>query len=212
MTERALVQQVTRLVHQRRARGDHQRQMQFVPLMPRAERRMINAKLRSGSVMHRARGNQPANQRPRRGHGRRWRIVKNSRVRRTREAGARLPIASKPIAKIVLGSGKPFPTASGTTEKRDQRNGSRSANKNANAAKRATLKSARVVRSNGRPRHRNSAPSGGTTKMYRQIPPELHPVRGNPVRTRSRRRHRVLRQVGCRDDGAAVAIRVRKYQ
>ena len=173
---------------------------------------MINAKLRSGSVMHRARGNQPANQRPRRGHGRRWRIVKNSRVRRTREAGARLPIASKPIAKIVLGSGKPFPTASGTTEKRDQRNGSRSANKNANAAKRATLKSARVVRSNGRRRHRNSAPSGGTTKMYRQIPPELHPVRRNPVWTRSRRLHRVLRQVGCRDDGAAVAIRVRKYQ
>jgi hypothetical protein len=48
--------------------------------------------------------------------------------------------------------------------------------------------------------------------MYRQIPPELHPVRRNPVRTRSRRLHRVLRQVGCRDDGAAVAIRVRKYQ
>jgi hypothetical protein len=79
-------------------------------------------------------------------------------VRQIREVGARWLIASKPIAKIDLGSGKPFPTASGTTEKHDQRNGSRSASKNANDAKRATLKSARVVRSNGRPRHNDSAP------------------------------------------------------
>ena len=198
--------------HQRSVRGDHRPLMRFVPPMRRVERRTISAKPRSASVMHGVRGNQPASQRPRRGNGRQWPIVRKSRVRRTREVGARLPIASERIAKIVLGSGRHLPIASGMTETRDRRNGNRSASKNANDARHATLKSARVVRRNGRPRHSDSAPSGGTTKMYRQIPPELHPVRGNPVRTRSRRRHRILRQVGCRDDGAAVAIRVRKYQ
>jgi hypothetical protein len=158
MTQRAPIQQVTRLARQRRAHGGHQLQMQFVPLMRRAERRTINAKLRSASVMPRVRGNQPASQRPRRGNGRHRPIVRNSRARRTRAVGARLPIASERIAKIVLGSGKHFPTANGTTENHDRKNGSRSASKNANDAKRATLKSARVGRSNGRPRHNGSVP------------------------------------------------------
>jgi hypothetical protein len=70
MTERALVQEVTRLVHQRRAHGGRQLQMQFVLPMRHVERRTNNAKPRSASVMHRVRGNQPASQHRRLGSGR----------------------------------------------------------------------------------------------------------------------------------------------
>ena len=180
--------------------------------MTGAGSRMKNVKQHSAPVMRNAHGSQPMNPPPRKASGRHWLTKRRRHAKPSHAGGAHLLIAKVQTARRVLGNGRHWPIGNGTIDNHDPKNGSRWVKRTVSAEKPEMQRSGRDARSSRHPCHRNSAQRGGATGMYRQKPMELHPSLRTPVRTRSRRPHRVLRQVGCRVDGGVVAIRVRKYQ